>query len=113
MNRLFGGELSMSPTRASEHTSSSFRPQPDDSSRCDLMERALSEASLTPSKMKAYIMPQQGSGTLPDDVRTSMVEMMNQDSRDYVKQFEQLANTITAPRNRRGDRTPIRKKRKR
>ncbi|RCN34465.1 hypothetical protein ANCCAN_19697 [Ancylostoma caninum] len=113
MNRLFGGELSMSPTRASEHTSSSFRPQPDDSSRCDLMERALSEASLTPSKMKAYIMPQQGSGTLPDDVRTSMVEMMNQDSRDYVKQFEQLANTITAPRNRRGDRTPIRKKKKR
>ncbi|ETN81538.1 hypothetical protein NECAME_08449 [Necator americanus] len=115
MNRLFGGELSMSPTRASEHTFSSYRPHTEDtSSRCDLMERALSEASLTPSKMKAYAVSQHGSGTLPDDVRSSMVEMMNQDSRDYVKQFEQLANTIAAPRNRgRGERTPDRRKRKR
>ncbi|KJH44192.1 lipoyltransferase and lipoate-protein ligase [Dictyocaulus viviparus] len=82
MHELFGGEISLSPSRASETTlSSSFRQPTDDLGRCDLMEQALSEASLTPSKMRAYVMQQQSSATLPDDVRTSMVEMMNQDTR--------------------------------
>ncbi|KAK5974821.1 hypothetical protein GCK32_016078, partial [Trichostrongylus colubriformis] len=49
--------------------------------------------------MKAFATAH-SSGALPDDVRSSMVEMMNQDSRDYVKKFEQLANTITASRTR-------------
>ncbi|KAJ1373946.1 hypothetical protein KIN20_036508 [Parelaphostrongylus tenuis] len=102
MHQLFGGDLSLSPSRTNESTlTSSYRhPVENAFGRCDLMERALSEASLTPSKMRTYFMQQQQSFmTLPDDVRTSMDEMMNQDSRDYVKKFEQLANTITASRS--------------
>nr|CDJ83072.1 Myb domain containing protein [Haemonchus contortus] len=113
MNRLFGGELSMSPTRASEGVSVAYRAPVDESAGRDLVERALNEASLTPSKMKAFATVH-SSVALPDDVRSSMVEMMNQDSRDYVKKFEQLANTITASRTRaRSDHTPDKKRKKR
>lgn len=116
MNRIFGGELSMSPSRASESMSSTmYRASGADNTagRCDLIEKAMNEASLTPSKMRAFVAAQ-SNGALPDDVRSSMVEMMNQDSRDYVKQFEQLANTITASRRQAPrERTPERRRRKR
>uniref|UniRef100_A0A0K0DLB4 DUF3562 domain-containing protein n=1 Tax=Angiostrongylus cantonensis TaxID=6313 RepID=A0A0K0DLB4_ANGCA len=62
------------------------------------MERAVNEASLAHSKMRTHVVQQQSSLPLPDDVRTSVAEMMTQDSSDYVKTFEQLAETITASR---------------
>ncbi|KAE9417042.1 hypothetical protein Angca_003163, partial [Angiostrongylus cantonensis] len=82
MHQLFGGDLSLSPSRTSENTLTSSNPQPVENAlgRYDLMERAVNEASLAHSKMRTHVVQQQSSLPLPDDVRTSVAEMMTQDS---------------------------------
>ncbi|CAD6188156.1 unnamed protein product [Caenorhabditis auriculariae] len=97
MDRLFGGDLSMSPgprfTRSNEEQSTVH----------DAFDNLFGEISLTPSKFAQTNESQCGLAGFPEDVQQSFVDMMSQDSHDYVRLFEPLARRMEA--------TPVKNKR--